>query len=206
MRTVSPERRALALAAVLLGCNSSPDRPEREPPPQPSRHSDPAASSTASAEAPSPTGPSVAEIASGAALAAAPGSLAGVWEGRYEAKKGTVTLPPKVKDKGIAADEGKVAVGPGSIHLAVLTGGDVRGKLGGALGAGTITGKVDAGMIRAMVRPDDPLAPSAMTGVLLCERKVDAIACEIHVAGPDGTVIREANVELTKQAYKLPEP
>jgi hypothetical protein len=81
----------------------------------------------------------------------------------------------------------------------VLANGEIRGKLGGALGAASITGKVDAGTFRAMVRPDDPSAPNAMTGILVGEKKGDAIACELHVAGPDGTVIREATLELTRK-------
>jgi hypothetical protein len=92
-----------------------------------------------------------------------------------------------------------VAVGPGSVELTVLPDGEVRGKVGGALGAGSLTGKVDGGTIRAMVRPDDPFAPNAMTGILMGERKGDTVACEMHLAGPDATVIREAKVELTKK-------
>jgi hypothetical protein len=201
MRTLSRLPRALGLAAWLLGCNSSPDLPQRDPPPPPPRPAARTAETTTSSAsaAPTPTLPTAAETASAAASASTAGGLAGVWEGRYEAKKGSVTLPPKVKDKGIAADDGKAAVGPGSIELTVLPSGEIRGKVTGALGAGSITGKVDGEVVRAMVRPDDPFAANAMTGVVVGERKGEAIACEMHVAGPDGTVIREAKVELKKK-------
>ncbi len=125
--------------------------------------------------------------------------MAGAWTGRYDAKKGVVTLPPKVKDKGFAADDGKTLAGPGTIDLNVLPSGEIRGRMSGALGAGSITGRVDGAMVRAVVRPDDPLANNAMTGIFVGEHKGDAIACELHVAGPDGTTIRESTVELTRK-------
>jgi hypothetical protein len=125
--------------------------------------------------------------------------MTGTWTGRYDAKKGSVTLPPKVKDKGIAGDDGKASAGGGAIELTILPGGEIRGKSTGALGAGTLSGKVDGAMIRAVVRPDDPLANNAMTGIFVGERKGDTIACELHVAGPDATTIRESTVALTRQ-------
>ena len=128
-----------------------------------------------------------------------PRDFAGVWVGRYDAKKGTVALPPKVKDKGLASDEGTAAVGPGSIEIAILANGDIRGKMSGALGDAEITGKLDGGMVRAVVRPTNPYAAHAMTGIFVGERKGDALACELHVAGPDGTMIRESKVELTRK-------
>jgi hypothetical protein len=54
-------------------------------------------------------------------------------------------------------------------------------------------------MIRAVVRPEDPYAAHAMTGIFIGERKGDVLACELHVAGPDGTMIRESSVELTRK-------
>jgi hypothetical protein len=128
---------------------------------------------------------------------AAQSDLAGQWEGHYDAKKATITLPAKVKDFG--TDDGKSAVGAGTVDVTVLATGDVRGKLSGALGAGTITGKLDGAMIRASVQPEDPYAARAMSGVFIGEQKGDVIACELHVAGPDGTVIRESVVELRRK-------
>ena len=38
-----------------------------------------------------------------------------------------------------------------------------------------------------------------MTGILIGERKGEVIACELRVAGPDATVIRESAVELKRK-------
>jgi hypothetical protein len=201
MRAMSMSPRVrLVLVAALLGCNS--EQPSRDaplrPPPGPSAAPQSSVSG-ASAQR------DLASAASSGSASPAPGAsstrgeLEGAWEGHYDAKKGTLTLPSKVKDKAVAADDGKAMAGPGAIDLVVLAGGDVRGKMSGALGASAITGKVDGGMIRAVVRPDEPLAPNAMTGILVGQRKGETIACEMHVAGPDGTVIRESTVELTRK-------
>ncbi len=125
--------------------------------------------------------------------------LAGVWEGSYEAKKATIGLPPKVKGDALGTDDGKTAIGAGTVELAISGSGDVTGKVAGALGAGEISGKVDGGMLRASLRPDDPRAPKAMTGVLIGLPKGELIACDLHVAGPDGTTIREATVVLKRK-------
>ena len=90
------------------------------------------------------------------ASAAAPEALAGSWAGSYDAKKGEVHLPPKVKDKAIAADDGKASSGPGSVELTIGPSGEVRGKTSGALGAGTLTGHAEGSTLRASIWPDDP--------------------------------------------------
>src|ERR1700686_110078 len=83
--------------ACLLGCDAPPERadPEATPPPTrappPTAPPPPAAPPRASASAPAPAAPT------------APGDLSGSWTGSYDAKKGTVGLPPKVKDKALAA-------------------------------------------------------------------------------------------------------
>ena len=46
--------------------------------------------------------------------------------------------------------------------------------------------------------PDEIGAPDAMTGVLIGELKGDAIEAEIHVAGRDADVVREANFQLKR--------
>ncbi len=187
----------LVLTAALLGCNPAPDQPRDAPHPLPPASSS-AAAPPASAAPLAITHDISSALDSGAA-SPAPGELEGAWEGHYEARKGTLTLPPKVKDKALATDDGKTAAGRGSIDLVILPGGDIRGKMNGALGAAAITGKVEGAMIRAVVRPDDPLAPNAMTGIFIGQRKGETIACEVHVAGPDGTMIRESTVELTRK-------
>jgi hypothetical protein len=186
-------RLAVLLAAALLGAcgHDAPDRPSQEPPPRPASASASPSASTAQASPPPPA----------SASAAAPGleGIAGTWEGAYDAKKGTLGLAPKVKGKEIGADDGKAAVGAGKIEVTVTPGGDVRGKGSGALGAATLTGRVEGGVLRATILPDDLRAQNAMTGVLIGLIKGDGIHAEIHVAGPDGTMVREAQVDLKRK-------
>jgi hypothetical protein len=134
-----------------------------------------------------------------ATASAAAGDATGMWEGRYEAKKTALVLPAKVKDKAIAADDGKIASGPGNVEITITAGGDVRGKVTGALGASSITGKVDGAMVRAAVNADDLHALNAMTGTFVGAIKGDTIVAELHVAGPDATILREAAVELKRK-------
>jgi hypothetical protein len=173
---------------MVLGAVACARDQEKAPPPAategvPAKPTPQAAETPSAAPTPSP--------------AAASSDLAGQWEGRYDAKKATLTLPAKAKELG--TDDGKSAVGAGTVELAILATGDVRGKLSGALGAGTISGKLDAAMIRASVLPDDPYAAHAMSGVFIGQQKGDVIACELHVAGPDGAMIRESVVELRRK-------
>jgi hypothetical protein len=187
------------VVACLIGCNAPSERADRDPTPRP--ESAGASAPVATGDPPRPTGQPAAS--SPAALPVAPstvpGDLSGSWVGGYDAKKGAVLLPPKVKDKALAADDGKAAVGQGSIVITILPGGDVRGTMSGPLGAGAITGRVDGSTIRCVVRPDEPQAATAMTGIFIAERKGEVIAGELRVAGPDATVIRESAVELKRK-------
>lgn len=182
----------LALCLLLAACESKPSPPDKEPPPRPT--APPQASAAAAAST-----PASAALPAVSAAPAAASPLAGTWEGSYDAKKGTVSLPPKVKDKGLAADDGKSATGAGTIEITVTDGGAIRGKGKGALGACTITGKAEEGMIRASINPDDPRDAGAMTGVLVGILKGDVIRGEIRVAGRDATVVRESPIELKKK-------
>jgi hypothetical protein len=101
-----------------------------------------------------------------------------------------------VKDKGLAADDGKAAAGNGSVELTIGPGGEVRGKVSGALGAGTITGHAEGSTLRASIWADDP---NAMSGVLWGDRRGDVLACDLRVSGPDATVIRVSTFELKRK-------
>ncbi|KYF91302.1 hypothetical protein BE20_15215 [Sorangium cellulosum] len=158
--------------------------PAPSPPPSTAASAPPAASSTA-AELPD-AGP--------------PGEAGqGTWEGRYDAKKGSVVLPPKVKDAVRQKDDGKQATGPGTVTLTIDPSGELKGTAKGALGDATLVGKVEDGMVRASVFPEDPRAPSAMTGILVGELKENVIAGRIRVTGPDAMLVRESPVELKKK-------
>jgi hypothetical protein len=147
-------------------------------------------------------GPGASSDGSGSAAAsadAAPANaLAGTWKGDYDAKKGSVELDPKVKDKTWKEDDGKKAAGSGTVSLTVLPDGTIEGKGQGALGNFSLAGQVDEQMIRATVLPDEPTHPLAMTGVLVGKVEDEVIRGRIRVAGPDATVVREAPIELRR--------
>jgi hypothetical protein len=183
------------LALSALGCESKPDLPEKGPPPLPPHPG--AAGSVAAPAAPARGGPA-ASIA-----VPAPGEtgLAGTWEGSYDARKGAVVLPDRVKDKTRGKDDGKLMSGPGKVELTIAPSGEVRGKATGALGEARLTGKLDEAGTYLSVSwyPEDATRPNAMTGVLLGPIKDGVITAMIRVAGPDAVLVREAKVELKKR-------
>jgi hypothetical protein len=125
--------------------------------------------------------------------------MQGTWEGSYDAKRGSVILPPKVKDTVRQSDDGKLATGTGNITLTISSNGELRGTAKGALGPATLVGKVEEDMIRASVFPDDPRAPNAMTGILVGKLKDAMIHAELRVTGPDAMLVRESIVELRRK-------
>jgi hypothetical protein len=185
------------LALSAIGCENKPDLPEKGPPPIPPRPAEPAAMSAS----PAPSG----SAAPSASIALPPGpadsAFTGAWEGTYDAKKGAVVLPERVKDKTRGDDDGKLMSGAGKIELVVGPGGEVRGKATGALGEAHLTGKLDEGgsFLRASWYPDDATRPNAMTGVLYGPVKDGVIAAVIRVAGPDAVLVRESKVDLKKR-------
>ena len=184
------------LALTLAGCENKPDLPGKGPPPLPPR---PPETATASASATAP-----ASAAPGGSITLptqGEGAYAGTWEGSYDAKKGSVVLPEKVKDKTRGDDDGKLMSGAGKIELVVAPGGEVRGKATGALGEARLTGKLDEGgsFLRVSWYPEDATRPSAMTGVLYGPVKDGVISAMLRVAGPDAVLVRESKVELKKK-------
>lgn len=181
----------IALAFTLTACDPAPTTArDHDPPTEPSTTTDttldPAATASASASAD-------ADAGSGAE------ALAGVWEGNYDAKKGRVSMPTDVKDPARNVDDGKQAAGAGSVEITIRPDGDVTGKSQGVLGPSLVRGKIDGKMLRSSFVPADPLAPRAMTGVLVGLVKGDTIVVELRVAGPDAVIVRQANFELKKR-------
>lgn len=179
-------RPILFLALSLAACDDAPDKGASKP--------------SAASASPSASVAAIASASASATVKAAPADpLVGTWRGAYDAKKGSVSLPPKVKDKALAADDGKAASGAGTVEVVVGERGELKGKSSGALGPSALVGRAEDGMIRATVNPDDPRAPGAMTGVLVGKLVGDKIVGELRVAGPDATVVRESKIELTKK-------
>ena len=134
---------------------------------------------------------------SASALATPPPAYFGVWNGAYEAKKGTLTLNPGASPKRWAKDGGPGALGAGTVKLTITLDGDVQGSVEGALGPGTLRGRAEGDVIRASLFPDDPGRVDAMTGVLVGLVKGDVVKAEIHASGP-GATAREAAFELKR--------
>jgi hypothetical protein len=186
---------ALLLAGIL--CASC----EGNKAPGNNREAEPSTTTKAAAPALSgvPEGKTSAAPSSSAAAPEAAASLAGTWAGSYTSKRGEVEMPPKVTDKARSGDDGKIATGPGSLTLNIEPSGDVKGKNEGALGGATLSGKTEGDDVRCSFFPDDPLAKNAMFGIFHGKRQEDRIVGKIRVAGPDATVVREADVELRKK-------
>lgn len=162
-----------------------------------------AVSSTApsSSEKTSPAGAlaSAAPSASAAADNAADSVFVGTWEGRYDAKKGDVGMPPRVEDKVRNKDDGKTAIGAGTVTITIAKSLELEGASEGALGASKIRGKVDVEEIRASFDPSDVLDKHGMYGIISGKRNGDKIEARIRVANGDATVVREAEVVLKKK-------
>lgn len=184
------------LSALCVGCDDeAPSRTPLKESPAPA----PAPSQTVGSGSSASRVEAPAASADAGASAPASASLAGTWEGRYDAKKGSVELPPKVKDKVRKKDEGKSATGPGTVSLTIDADGELRGKAKGALGELTVIGRVEGDVFRASVTPDDPYAPQAMTGILVGRVEGDVIRANLRVAGPDAVLVRESAVELRRK-------
>ncbi|MDI1448972.1 hypothetical protein [Polyangium sp. 6x1] len=187
---------ALSLIACLslVACKESGS--EGGAPPAPSIAPAPVPSGKTVEVAPSAAAPSPS---ASAALPAEPPGLVGTWEGRYDAKKGEVEMPPKVKDKVRTKDDGKAAIGPGTLSLTIGPDGELKGKTSGALGAAGLSGKVEGDEVRASFFPEDALSKEAMFGIVQGKRKDDKIVGRIRVANGDASVVREAEIELKKK-------
>ena len=195
-------RRLLApilAGALAFGCD---DEPPKEPPLPPRPTGSPSAlSSPAGSGAPAGSGgPAVSAAVAPGDAPPEVAALAGTWEGSYDAKKSTVEVtPPKDAEKTWAKDDGKAASGPGKVSLTVAPSGEVTGKVTGALGELSLTGKTDGKTLRASVVPVDPKQPPSMTGVLIGLVKDGGIVGEIKAAGPDASLVRTSAVELKKK-------
>ncbi len=137
------------------------------------------------------------------APAALPGeaetNLAGTYEGRYEAKRGEVEIPPKVKDKVRAKDDGKTSAGPGKISVTIGASGEVSGKVEGSLGAATLKGKLEGEDMSASLYPDDEKSPQAMYGMVSGKLEKGHLKGKIRVANGDASVVREAEIDLARK-------
>lgn len=186
----------LACLATLTACENKQN--DNAPPTTNPTTTTPAPVASASASGKTET-PEPKASASAEATSETPKSLVGTWEGTYEAKKGSVEMPPKVKDKVRDKDDGKAAAGKGTITLTISKDGELKGKTEGALGTATLTGKTEANEIRASLFPDDATAKQAMFGIVTAKLEDNHIKGIIRVANGDASIVREAPINLEQK-------
>jgi hypothetical protein len=139
--------------------------------------------------------------ATAAAPSAAPGATAKPWfaggfAGQYEAKQ----LPVEIKVGAVRewkSDDGKLSSGPGKLSLQIDDDGSVDGSSEGALGASHLSGRVEADALRAQLSPTDE---TGLRGVLVASRDGDGFKGSIQASTGDSLRVRQASVELKKQA------
>jgi hypothetical protein len=157
----------------------------------------------------SPTSGAAPSAKSGSAVAAAVPALpaaapaakpkpwfAGGFSGQYQAK----LAPVEVKTGAVrewASDDGKLASGSGKLSLEVSDDGSVQGVSDGALGAGSATGKVEEDTLRVLLSPNDA---TGFHGVLVASREGDGFRGSIQASSSDSLQVRQATVELKRQA------
>jgi hypothetical protein len=152
----------------------------------------PGSSEKTAAPAPSPSASAAADIGTDSVLV-------GTWEGRYDAKKGEVGMPPRVDDKVRAKDDGKMAIGTGTIAITIGKDLELQGTSEGALGTAKLRGKVEGDEVRAAFDPADAQDKHGMYGIVSGKRKDDQIEARIRVASGDALVVREADIVLRRK-------
>ena len=199
----------LARYAVVISCGAavvSCDKPASD---NTSTHAGAAVTNASSqplgaaSSAPSSSGKTIAEAPAPSASAAAEkpvdSLLVGTWEGRYDAKKGEVGMPARVEDKVRSKDDGKMAIGAGTVTLTVRKELDVDGSSDGALGSAKIRGRVEGDDIRCSFDPVDVQDKRGMYGIISGKRNDSRIEAVIRVASGDATVVRESKIVLERK-------
>ena len=151
---------------------------------------------------PEPSQPAVsASAASVPAVPAVPAAKAKPWfsgafAGDYQAKLVAVDIKVgAVREWG--KDEGKESSGPGKLTLAIDDDGLVDGTSEGSLGAAHVTGKVEEDTLRVQLEPNDD---TGLHGVLVASKDGDGFKGSIRASSGDSLRVREASIELKKQA------
>ncbi len=122
--------------------------------------------------------------------------FSGAFQGSYDAK----LSPVEVKTGAVrewAADDGKLSSGPGKLELNIAADGTVDGSGDGSLGASHASGKVEDDTLRVTLAPSDS---SGLHGVLVATRDGDGFRGSIEASSGDSLKVRQAAIELKKQA------
>ena len=134
-----------------------------------------------------------AATASSAAAPAAPVT----WTGTYKSTAGTIYVPDggewaNTKWRG---DPGTDGVGDGTLTIVAAPNGDVTGTIDGALGPGTVAGRLDGDALSATVRA------KTFTGTLTATKaSTGAVEGSLHAASTyDAHLLRDATFSLAKK-------
>ena len=139
-----------------------------------------------------------APVASAAAASSAKAKpwFSGVFQGSYEAKLAPVEIKVGAV-KAWATDDGKASSGPGKLDLKIDDDGSVDGTADGALGPGHASGKVEDDTLRVLLEPSDA---NGLHGVLVATKDGDGFRGSIEASSSDSLRVRQAAIELKKQA------
>jgi hypothetical protein len=122
--------------------------------------------------------------------------FSGAFHGNYEAK----LAPVEVKVGAVkewSTDDGKASAGPGKLELEIDDDGLVAGTGEGALGESHASGKVENDTLRVVLAPSDT---SGLHGVLVATKDGDGFRGSIEASSGDSLRVRQAPIELKKQA------
>lgn len=149
---------------------------------------------------PAPPAPAAA-ISASASTTKAPAPKAKPWfsgsfQGNYEAKLAPVEIKVGAV-KEWATDDGKAMSGPGKLTLTIDDDGVVDGTSEGALGASHASGKVEDDTLRLTLAPTDT---AGLRGVLVATKDGDGFRGTIEASSGDSLKVRQAPIELKKQA------
>lgn len=154
-----------------------------------------------SSATPSGTAPLASATATATASAPSPDHpWAGLWSGRFEAKKGEVGVPEGVAYPVWEEEKGDEASGAGAVELTIAPDGEVTGTGRGALGAFVLRGRVENETLRSGLTPADD--EGAMHGVLTAKEKEAGKSLEavLRVSGGRGARVRTATFVLGRGA------
>lgn len=161
------------IVLLLAACQGSPKNPVPEPS---------ASLATAASAAPS-------------ASAAPPAAwYQGTWQGTYKAELRRIELAVG----GVREwkkDDGSQASGDGTLSLEVEADGSVSGTAGGALGAQTVSGRIEGEHVALSLLPSET---NGFQGTLLAARTPEGIQGTLSASTGDSLVVRQASVTLSK--------
>jgi uncharacterized protein (DUF2147 family) len=119
------------------------------------------------------------------------GKFAGSYLAESAAPKAEVGAPRQWQK-----DDGKTAVGPGTLTLSIADDGAIQGSAQGVLGDEILNGKVDGDVVRGTLLASND---ASFRGTLIAARSGDGFTGSIHASSADSNTVRAASLELKRQ-------